>query len=164
MGELLSDFAAGLKEAWEGELFGEALMNRLRVTLLDAAAHQRELAHIADVERLMGEALARALPQQDIETAKAAAQAKATSVAARFPDWRTFLDASIAALPQPLGRFRALALRAPDVRRDLAQLLVRHEELLIAYLSNCADGISAQHNLALRPIEQELRAHLADAE
>jgi len=97
-----------LRQAWEGELFGEALMRELAWHLTDAAAHSAELEAIARLERRMARALAR-LPgvAQEASAARAAAQARA--IASRLTTWEAFLEASMPSLPLALERFRAIA-------------------------------------------------------
>jgi hypothetical protein len=158
-----ASFARGLTEAWEGELFGEALMRRLRHTLADAAPHEAELAQIARVECLMGRALATAIADRDVPAAMVVAEARAKIIAARYTGWNDFLADSIPAMAAPLARFRALAPLAPAPCKMLVDLLIEHEEMLDRYLQECAAGTEPKDNGWLTGIERKLEGYLLSA-
>ena len=148
-----------LRQAWEGELFGEALMRELTWRLADAAAHSGELDAIARLERRMARALAR-LPgvAQEGSAARAAIQARA--IASRLTTWEAFLEASRPSLSLALERFRAIALPEAGQERAVLDLLVRHEIALIQFLEQSAAGCPPERNPALEQIECDLMRFL----
>jgi len=149
-----------LREAWEGELFGEALMRELPAYLTDAAAHTGELEAIARVERRMAQALAR-LPGVAEEGSEPRAAIQARAIASRLITWEAFLEASRPSLPVALERFRAIALPEAGEERAVLNLLVRHEIALIQFLEHSATGCPPERNSALEQIECDL-VHFLD--
>jgi hypothetical protein len=151
---------AQLLDAWRGELFGAALMRALRLTLADADDHAEELRRMERVETLMAQALSETVGITLGPADVAAANDRARRVACDFPSWTYFVAASIAALPTPLARFRALEPLAPPSLKAVVHLLIEHEEQLAVYLDGCAAGRPADQNEALDAVEAGLRLFL----
>lgn len=161
MKESDTSLEAALAEAWQDELFGEALMRSLATRLEDGAEHAAELSAIARIEGLMARALARALPKpRDASAALSAAHARAEKTAAAVRTWRAFLDMSEPGLMAASTRFRMLPAARSRALAQVVGLLVRHEDALIAYLRGSAAGLPAESNDALKAIERELSAFI----
>jgi len=153
-----------LREAWAGELFGEALMYALLRRLPDAAVHAGELRQIAALERSMAKVLA-SVPGIAVDqvAARAAAAERADAVAGSLRDWGDFLSTSALGLDAALARFGAIP--EPGDRRagEVKSLLVRHEAALIAFIALAATDCPADRNTALHAIGRDLERFLAGA-
>lgn len=142
----LSDYQHELVKAWEGELFGEALMSSLEASLLDLEQHAEKIRQIKTVELLMGRLLERLIDEPDIEDIRASANARAKVVADGLKCWADVAARVLPTLDEVTNRFKQLAAGAPPPHRSILNLLVEHEEALSRFFEFESNGGMEQNH------------------
>ena len=127
----MSAYLEGVRDAWEGELFGELLLHGL-ADKLDLSAERRAIfTALAEIEADMAARLEPLVPEADRAGAPERAAARAAASLAALPDMAAVLARSSVTLPAALARFEALLAEAPEDHRTAIDLLVAHEVCLI---------------------------------
>lgn len=121
-------------QAYQGEVLGEALFDRLAVVLDDRAEpeHAGAMRVLATLERRTKEAVAPALSRAGIPTAPDQEQldlADALAEGSAHTAWDDLMSATVAITGQFLPLYRRIGELNPS-EHDVAELLVAHEEAL----------------------------------
>jgi hypothetical protein len=127
----MSAYAEGLRDAWEGELFGDLLLRGLSEQL-DLPEERRAIFRtLADIEAAMAARLEPLVPAEVRAGAPDRAAARAAASLADLPDMAAVLARGAVTLPAALTRFEVLLAEAPEEHRVAVELLVAHEVCLI---------------------------------
>ena len=131
----MSAYAEGLRDAWEGELFGDLLLRGLSEQL-DLPEERRAIFRtLADIEAAMAARLEPLLeplvPAEVRAGAPDRVAARAAASLADLPDMAAVLARGAVTLPAALTRFEILLAEAPEEHRVAVELLVAHEVCLI---------------------------------
>ncbi len=142
-------YVEGLRDAWEGELFGDLLLRGLAETLNLPEERRAILRTLADIEVAMAERLeplvAGLVPADVRAGAPGRAAARAAATLADLPDMAAVLARGAVSLPAALERFEALLADAPQDHRAAIDLLVAHEVCLID--TYATDDVAEQERL-----------------
>ncbi|MDB6086056.1 MAG: hypothetical protein JWN43_3937 [Gammaproteobacteria bacterium] len=153
-------YVDALREAYEGEIEGEAVYRRLAELSVDSE-QRKKLVTIADVEQRTHRILHAAASRLGIDPAMEGIAAKAARRAIELNRlaWREFIAKATVDWPPYIERFEAVERMAPVVDALAARRLVEHERALVAFVR-----LELQHSHeSLRPLHDFLASTRGEA-
>lgn len=132
-----AEYLAEIREAYEGEIYGEALFRDLAGSV-EAADHRRTLAILAELEAETRRRLAPLLLRRSIEVADEASQIeKGRLLAAEMKalSWTVLIERLESIIRPAVDRYDALADAASPDDREALNYLARHERALLDFVT-----------------------------
>ena len=130
MGTASDTYRAGIREAWQGELWGKAFFERLAAAT-DDAGHRAKWQVLAELEEATGSRLAPLVADaEEPPTADAYRPLESAVAAYAALPWGVAMARMMTILDPAIERFRELLARAPAEERDTVRILVDHEVAL----------------------------------
>ena len=145
-------YADGIRDAWVGELQGEAFF--ARVAQAAAGEERGKWETLAELERVTGRRMAALLVSRNMSLdapEDSSELLRAVEAYARMP----FADAVSAMRPiltAAIGRFEALLAQAPAGERETVQFLVDHERAILSFVELEEAGEGAASLAAARAL------------
>lgn len=130
MGTASDGYRDGIREAWQGELWGKAFFERL-ATATDDAGQRVKWQVLAELEKVTGNRLAPLVDDAEESSSVDAYRPLESAVAAYAAlPWGVAMERMTTILDPAIERFRELLAQAPAEERDTVQILVDHEVAL----------------------------------
>ena len=143
MTETATAYVDGIREAWVGELQGEAFFAHLAQ---EAAGEERDKWEtLAELERVTGRRMAALLTARNVSLDAPPASGELQQAAetyARMP-FSQAVSAMRPILTTAIARFEALLAQAPAGEREAVRFLVDHEQALLTFVEFEEAGDSA---------------------
>ena len=151
-------YRAGIVQAWQGELWGQAFFERLAVAS-DDAGHRAKWQVLAELEEATGNRLAPLVadasdpPEADAYRSLEPAVAAYAALA-----WPAAMEQMMGILDPAIERFRELLAMAPDRERETVQILFDHEVALKRFAERELAGESETSLDPVRAVIDRARA------
>ena len=130
MGTASDRYRDGIRQAWQGEVWGQAFFERLAAATDDADQRVKWYV-LAELEEATGNRLAPLVPGSEEPPSADSYRPVESAVAAYAAlPWGVAMERMMTILDPAIERFRELLAQAPAEERDTVQILFDHEVAL----------------------------------
>ena len=130
MGTASDGYRDGIRQAWQGEVWGKAFFERLAAGS-DDAGHRAKWQVLAELEEATGNRLAPLVADAEEPPSADAYRPLESAVAAYAAlPWGVAMERMMTILDPAIERFQELLAQAPAEERDAVQILLDHEVAL----------------------------------
>ena len=149
MGTASDGYRDGIRQAWQGEVWGKAFFERLAAATDDAG--QRDTWQVlAELEEVTGNRLAPLVADAEEPPSADAYRALESAVAAYAAlPWGVAMERMMTILDPAIERFRELLAQAPAEERDTVQILLDHEIALKRFAER---ELAGDADTSLKPV------------
>ncbi|MDE0371060.1 MAG: hypothetical protein OXI73_00730 [Rhodospirillales bacterium] len=148
MGTPSDAYRDGIRQAWQGEVWGKAFFERLAAAT-DDAGQQVKWQVLAELEDVTGSRLAPLVDADGPPSADAYRPLESAVTAYAALPWGVAMKRMMTILDPAIERFRELLAQAPAAERDTVQILVDHEIALKRFAER---ELSGDADTSLEPV------------